>query len=154
MGQGFTIRKGQEADRAALHTIFVAAIEGADAYTPAQRKAWIGTKEVKGRKQFWVAEAAGVVVGFIDCEPKKESIYIDMLYVHPDFHRQGMGAALLQAVLSEGQAQNITDFSVEASIPARPLFEAHGFQCVATQEVERGGEVLTNYRMVFSFTAA
>jgi putative acetyltransferase len=42
----------------------------------------------------------------------------------------------------------------EASITARPAFEAQGFRVIAAQTVERRGESFTNYRMEKALTAS
>ncbi|MBE8220136.1 MAG: GNAT family N-acetyltransferase [Alphaproteobacteria bacterium] len=164
MEQAHIIRQGCEGDRAVLYAIFVAAVESAVAYTPAQRKAWAGDGKDEARvawdiaqkqKQFWVAEISGAVVGFIDWKIDENNHgFIDMLYVHPDFHRQNIATKLIEAVLAAGQAQHILYFYVDASLMAKAVFMAQGFQIVAEQKVERHEQVLVNYHMELFLRAA
>ncbi|MGB1876445.1 MAG: GNAT family N-acetyltransferase [Rhodospirillaceae bacterium] len=49
--------------------------------------------------------------------------HITSLYIHPDSEEQGVGRALLTHVLEDARAHGVTDFYVEASEMAFPLFD-------------------------------
>ena len=120
-------------------------------YSAAQRLAW-APDHIDGdawaarcaNRPTWVAEIAGTVTGFVDLESDG---HIDMLFVHPEFHRQGIATALLARVESEAQTQGIKRLFAEVSRTARPVFEKAGFSVIEQQAVIRAAETLTNYRM-------
>lgn len=87
-----------------------------------------------------VAVEDGRIVGFGDID---ESGYLDRLYVHKDYQRQGIGAALCDRL--ENHVPGIIE--VHASITAKPFFENRGYRTVKKQQVERKGIFLTNYVM-------
>ena len=57
--------------------------------------------------------------------------------------------AVLLAITFAGSAhaQGVARLFTEASITARPFFEAQGFSVIASQRVEKRGQMLTNFRM-------
>ena len=120
-------------------------------YTEAQRRAWApddtdleAFAARRAAKPTWVAEIAGVPVGFIDLEPDG---HIDMLYVSADHQRMGVANVLYRAVEQKARGQGAARLFTEASHAARPFFAAKGFTVLAEQAVEMGGERLTNFRM-------
>ena len=88
-----------------------------------------------------VAEEAGEIVGFGDMD---SSGYLDRLYVHKDFQRQGIGNAICQKLEKRFPVKIIV---THASITARPFFMKRGYQVKKEQQVERKGVLLTNYIM-------
>jgi putative acetyltransferase len=84
------------------------------------------------------------IAGFSDLEPDG---HVDMLYVHPDFQRRGIARALLQHIEKSARALDLRRLYTEASITARPAFEAVGFRVIVPQTVTVRGESMTNYRM-------
>lgn len=87
-----------------------------------------------------MAELDGVIAGFGDID---ETGYLDRLYVHKDYQRRGVAAALCDAMERTAPGKIVT----HASITARPFFEGRGYTVVRTQQVERQGVLLTNYVM-------
>jgi len=62
---------------------------------------------------------------------------LDQLYIVPEHQRQGIGAHVLQLVLSEAQAAGLpVRLRVLRSNPARSFYERHGF-CVFSESPER-----------------
>lgn len=121
----------------------------AEDYTEAQISAWASPRGVwewtdsffaEGRRAL-VAEEGGEIVGFADMT---QDGYFDRLYVHKNFQRRGIAAALADA-LEEGCAAS--SFAVYASVTARGFFEKRGYVLVRENIVERGGEKLLNYYM-------
>jgi putative acetyltransferase len=92
----------------------------------------------------WVAVVDRAIAGFSDLECTG---HIDILFVHPRYQRMGVANALLDRVEREALAQNLVFINTDASITARPFFEARGFEIVRIQGVEVRGARLNNFRM-------
>ena len=140
-------RPGDCEEIARLFYETVHAVSAAD-YTPEQLDAWapgavdLAAWDASFRAHHTlVAEAAGQLVGFADMDAEG---YLDRLYVHRDFQRQGIAAALCGALES---ACPCGRYVTHASITARPLFLARGYRVVREQQVERRGVPLTNFVM-------
>ncbi len=97
---------------------------------------WIVTRN---SRPTWVAERRGEVVGFSDLTADCE---VDMLYVHPDHTRQGVGSALLEEVERCARAADMERLHTRASLVAEPVFARAGFVVSRRQVAERGGERL------------
>ncbi|HEX8198940.1 MAG TPA: GNAT family N-acetyltransferase [Isosphaeraceae bacterium] len=120
-------------------------------YEPQQIRAWasdnIDPASWSGRfagRFAVVAEEAGRPVGFAELE---DDGHIDRVYVSADHQRRGIARRLLAAVVAEARRRGLARLSVEASITARPFFEAQGFAVLAEQRVACRGAELLNYRM-------
>lgn len=87
-----------------------------------------------------VAVGDGVLVGFGDID---RTGYLDRLYVHKDYQRQGIATAICNELEKTAHIHVI----VHASITARPFFEKRGYRVLNEQQVERQGIFLTNYIM-------
>jgi putative acetyltransferase len=72
---------------------------------------------------------------------------IDLLYVHPDFQRQGVARELFSEICSWAERRGIRHLRSEVSETARPFFESVGFWVVKAQVVERQGVSLSNFLM-------
>ena len=81
------------------------------------------------------------IVGFGDID---KSGYLDRLYVHKDYQRQGIATAICTKL---EQAVKVNKIITHASITAKPFFEHRGFKVVKEQQVIRNGIALTNYVM-------
>ena len=90
-----------------------------------------------------VAESEGAVVGFGDMD----GAYLDRLYVHKDWQGCGVATALLTALEQHAQETGQTRVVTHASVTAMPFFERRGYAVVKEQQVERKGELLTNFVM-------
>lgn len=73
--------------------------------------------------------------------------HIDRMYVSADHQGQGVGSALMAALLAEAKRLQLVRLLAEVSITARAFFEAHGFVVLAPQEVTLRGAKFLNYRM-------
>jgi putative acetyltransferase len=147
------LRPYHASDGASLARLFRASVQtlAKEDYTTAQRLAWApdamdAEKFAKrcAAKETWIAEIEDRIAGFSDLEPDG---HIDMLYVHPDFHRQGVARALLEHIEARARTLDLRRLYTEASITARPVFEAQGFRVIVPQLVTLRGESMTNYRM-------
>lgn len=144
------VRLYRPADLGEIAALFYDTVHTVNAgdYSPEQLDAWAnGAPDLKewGRTLSqhiaFVAEEAGTVMGFGDIDA---SGCLDRLYVHKDFQRQGVAAALCDAL--EG-AVNTERIVTNASITARPFFEKRGYRVTRRRRVIRHGVALTNYRM-------
>jgi putative acetyltransferase len=147
------IRRYKASDVSSLVSLFRASVRGMAArdYDPSQIRAWapdIMDEEKFGRrresKATWVAELKHCIVGFSDLAPNG---HVDSLYVRPDFQRRGVARALLQYVEQQARAIGVRRLYTEASITARPAFEALGFRVIAPQTITMRGVDMTVYRM-------
>lgn len=89
----------------------------------------------------YVAEQDGQIVGFGDIS---RDGYLDRLYVHARFQRQGVATALCDAL--EGAVKG-RPIETHASITARPFFTTRGYRTITEQQVVRHGVKLTNFVM-------
>lgn len=142
------IRPYQEEDFQSLCAIFIASIKevASQHYSPRQVAAWAQVDDVRWKNklvnsQVLVAVINNRPVGFLAAQED----YIDLLFVAPEFTRQGIARSLLMELfkLRPGSL-----FSVDASITARPLFERLGFDVIQEQNVESRGVQFINYHMV------
>lgn len=115
-------------------------------YTKEQLDAWAaGNVDLKGWDKSFskhytlVAVEQDFIVGFGDID---STGYLDRLYVHKDFQRQGIASALCDKL--ENGFDKIT---THASITAKPFFLHRGYKVVREQHVTRNGVSLTNYVM-------
>ena len=147
------IRDYKDTDSEALAEIFSRAVRqiAKRDYSPAQIAAWAPEDRDmadfaarRSAKPTFVAEYDGKVAGFTDLDGEG---HIDMFYVSPDFHRRGIGSAMLRFVTARAQSERCKRLYGEVSITARPVFERHGFKVLAYQTVETNGQALGNYRM-------
>lgn len=143
------IRAYRSEDCAALAALFYNTVHTVNArdYTQAQLDVWAtGQVDLAAwdrsflAHNTFVAELDGVIAGFGDID---ETGYLDRLYVHKDYQRRGIAAALCDAMEKTAPGKITT----HASITARPFFEGRGYTVVRAQQVERQGVLLTNYVM-------
>lgn len=83
-----------------------------------------------------------IIIGFGDID---DSGYLDRLYVHHDYQRQGVATLLcdyLESVVDKG-----VTIITHASITAKSFFEKRGYRVVKEQLVARNGISLKNYIM-------
>ncbi|MNV98503.1 putative N-acetyltransferase YafP [compost metagenome] len=73
--------------------------------------------------------------------------HIERLFVHKNFQGQGVASALVVALETEARKLHLTEMSTEASITAKPFFKHMGFKVKESQNVERKGVLLTNFKM-------
>jgi len=150
----FHIRLFKRADTPAMITLFQRSIRevASDHYTSEQIKVWAPdviegeawTKRCQSRPT-WLAWSGVQLAGFVDLEGDG---HLDLLYVSPDFQRCGVAKLLYQQVEKQAILQGNSKIYVEASLSARGFFEGQGFSVMKEQQVERGGQVLVNFKMV------
>ena len=117
-------------------------------YSPEQLDAWAPRQMDRSRweqslaeHETWVAWEERRIVGFGDLA---QNGYLDRLYVHKDYQRQGVASMLCDQL---EKACTVEKIVTHASITARPFFENRGYEVVRAQQVIRGNCILTNYLM-------
>ena len=142
-----TVRPYRPSDCPILAELFYQTVHGVCGrdYTPQQLDAWAdGQVNLAAWDASFqahttlVAEWDGVIVGFADLA---DGGYLDRLYVHRDYQRRGIAAALCDGL----PGARLT----HASLTARPFFERRGWRVEREQQVERHGVKLTNFVMVW-----
>lgn len=74
---------------------------------------------------FVVAVYNNRIVGFSSLEPDG---YLDFMFIHKDYQRQGIGRKLLRVIEQKAIAQKNQSILSEVSITARPFFESHAYR--------------------------
>ncbi|MGM9590926.1 MAG: GNAT family N-acetyltransferase [Faecousia sp.] len=145
-----TLRDYVQTDCAKLARLFYDTVHTVNArdYSQEQLDAWAtGEVNLEAWNQSFqahhtvVAEMDGNIVGFGDMD---ETGYLDRIYVHKDYQRRGVATAICDELEQNARA---AEFTVHASITARPFFEKRGYTVVREQQVERRGVLLTNFVM-------
>jgi putative acetyltransferase len=141
------------ADAKRCAEIFRASVEelAAEDYDADQREAWASRADDEGAFGARLADALtllavidGKIAGFASL---KGADTIDLLFVDPEFARQGAGGALIDALAKLAQARGAKRLSSEASDAARPLFERRGFTAEQRNLVRVGDQWLANTTM-------
>lgn len=144
------LRSYRPADLAEIETVFYDTVHTVTVrdYTAAQRDAWASGKvdSEQWNESFLahhtvIAEQDGKILGFGDMDAEG---YLDRLYVHKDFQRQGIATAICDVL---ERAAETDFFTVHASNTARPFFEKRGYALLKEQQVERCGVLLANFVM-------
>ena len=92
----------------------------------------------------FVAELNNTIVGFADTT---QSGYLERFFVHKDYQGQGIGSALMKAIIAEITHRHGTEILTQASITAKPFFEHYGFELMEEQRESVGDLVFINYLM-------
>ncbi|HEN5528815.1 Streptomycin 3''-adenylyltransferase [Legionella moravica] len=116
-----------------------------DAWAP-DAKLFIERFQVMLNRIAWVVEDNGQMVGFGDMTQEG---YIDRLYVHKDYQRQGVARLIFSKWLDFAKAQDLKQLTTEASITAKAACEAIGFTLMEKQIVETNGVRFINYKMAY-----
>ena len=157
----YPLRPFLPADTMALRELFAQSIEELtqDDYDDDQRLAWIEQAEDAtafakrlGEATTLIVHSGGEALGFASLT--KDNKTLDMLYVHPHHARQGVGAALCDAMEKIARARGAETLSVDASETAVLFFEARGYAPIQRNSIPVGDEWLTNTTMTKQLKAA
>jgi len=120
-------------------------------YSPEQIEVW--TSSVKNTQRwtgkltsqyFLVAELDNKIVGVASLE---NNSYLDFLYVHKDYQRQGIADRLYFEIEREAIKRKATSIRSDVSKTARPFFEKKGFITTETQTIKILEVEIVNYKM-------
>ena len=154
-----SLRPYVPADAKRCAEIFRSSIDelAADDYDADQREAWASAADDEAAfgarlvgMLTLIAVIDGAAAGFATL---KGGDVIDMLYVDPEYARQGAGGALVDALTKLASARGAKRLTAEASDAARPLFERLGFRAEKRNLVRVGEEWLANTTMIKSLGA-
>lgn len=149
----YTIRQYKEEDCNEVVTLFYQTVHTVNKkdYTDAQLEAWAPAEldyerwaKVLSQNYTVVVQHNGIIAGFGDIDA---SGYFNHLFVHKDYQGCGVATLIKEAIEQHAFANTISRITVAASITAKPFFEKHGYTVLKQQQVERNGQVLTNYFM-------
>ena len=101
-------------------------------YTKEQIDAWAATyNNQEGwvrrmeEQYFYVAVSDNKIVGFASID---KFGYFDLLYVHKDCQKQGIGSKLAAKIEEVANETELNEITVQASVSAKPLFEKLGYK--------------------------
>ena len=86
----------------------------------------------------------GQVAGFTDMD---DHGYIDMLFVDPDFGRQGIASALVASMVALARQRGLPAVTTFASQTSRPVFERHGLVVTGQRYFGEGDAAAKTYEM-------
>lgn len=92
----------------------------------------------------YVAELRGLILAFGNLT---STGYLHRFYVHKDFQGQGIGSLLLESLESQARAIGLKEMTTEASITAKPFFEAKGWSVQQQQTKILRDVSFINYKM-------
>jgi putative acetyltransferase len=147
------VRPAKDAEFGEIGRLFFDAIHalGPQGYSAQQVHAWAPTPAPPGHWRARTAKLAvnvavlhGRIAGFIGFSGAG---YIDLLFTHPAFTRQGVATALLQDAERNLAGSGITLATSDVSLVARPFFERMGYVVDQEQRVTCRGVELTNFKM-------
>ncbi len=122
-----------------------------DDYSPEQIKVWTSSIENKQRwidkltsQYFIVAACENEIVGYASLE---NNDYLDFLYVHKDYQRQGIADRLYSEIEKEAIRRKATVLNSDVSETARRFFEKKGFKTIAPQTNIIKDIAIMNYKM-------
>lgn len=91
-----------------------------------------------------VYEIDGRVIGLILWNED----WINHLYVLPEFHRQGIGTALLTVALDSMQSEVVQLWTFQANTAAIAFYETRGFAIVESTDGSRNEDSMPDHRLV------
>lgn len=148
-----SIRFAKLSDLPEMQKMFVDTISTIckDDYSPEQIKVWTSSIENTQRwtdkltsQYFLVAELDNKIVGYASLENNN---YLDLLYVHKDYQRQGIAYRLYSEIEKEAIKRKATVLNSDVSETARRFFEKKGFKTISPQtNIIKDIEII-NYKM-------
>lgn len=149
----FTIRQATHDDLQEMKELYVGTITTVctNDYDASQIEVWSASVQ---NTQRWfdlvnnqlvlITQKDKTITGFCSLE---NNTYIDFMYVHKDYQRQGIADMLLSALEEEAKNSGSTLLTSDISKTARPFFEKRGFIVVTEQINLRKGIEIINYKM-------
>ncbi len=148
-----TLRPYLPDDAEALATLFRVSIDvlAEDDYSDAQRAAWAAAADDVDEFGTWVSGMLTLVVdsetGPVGFASLEDNSAIALLYVRPDFARQGVATLLCDAMEQLAAARGTTKISTDASETSQTFFARRGYTPVRRNSVVSNDEWLANTTM-------
>lgn len=148
-----TLRRASTNDLSELQQMFVDTVMAVciEDYSIEQLKAWASGVENTQRwadilalHYFLVAELDNKIVGYISLD---STGYIDLLYTHKDYQKQGIADTLYTEVEKEARQMKVSVLCAHVSKTAKSFFEKKGFVSINEQKNHRQGIEIINYFM-------
>ncbi len=139
----FQVRKANLVDLPEIQNCFLEAIAilTKENYSLQEQQAWQKSVENESRwqdaileQEFFLFKKENELAAFISL---KEKNYIDFIYVHPNYSRQGLGTQMLQHCISKAKASKQKLLYSDVSKTARPLFGKTGLYCPARESKQK-----------------
>lgn len=118
-------------------------------YSDKQIKTWAsGAEDIEQWEKrinthyFIVAEIDTLIVGFAYL---KNGNYIDGLFVHKDYQRQGIGSKLLRILESQAMMNDFGNIKSDVGKTALPFFDNKYYEVIKKQKKNYKGLVFENY---------
>ena len=86
---------------------------------------------------FFAALENGTLVGYVGAYTVLDEMQITNVAVSPNARRQGIGRKLIDALTEEAKINSLASVTLEvraSNLPARALYEKHGFTVVGTRK--------------------
>ncbi|HTC00679.1 MAG TPA: GNAT family N-acetyltransferase [Ferruginibacter sp.] len=116
---------------AKLYRDTIIAVNAKD-YTKDQIEAWASTYDNQAgwvrrmeEQNFYVAVKENKIIGFASID---KFGYFDLLYVHKDCQRQGIGTKLALKIEQIAKELELNEITVQASVVAKPFLEKLGYK--------------------------
>ncbi|MED4128559.1 MULTISPECIES: GNAT family N-acetyltransferase [Shouchella] len=150
------ILRFHENDTEEVVSLFYETVHSVNArdYSREQVEAWAALEDKSERINRWkrslnenltfVVKVNDRIVGFADLTFNG---YLDRLFVHKEYQRQGVASLLVDKLESEAKRLKLQAIETESSITAKAFFTHRGYVTVRQQTVERKGVYLTNLKM-------
>ena len=131
-------RRSQPEDWESIRSVHVASVTGIQTalYTAEEIRAWAVPKQPEDyqesirRKEFFVAEDDGIIIGFAVLNQEKAEV--EAVYVSPQAGRRGIGLELLRKLEERAAVLGLGVLTLNASLNAVPFYEKAGY--VAQQQ--------------------
>lgn len=150
------LRPGAAEDASALAELFIGARRAAEpampasVHAPAEIHHWfagLGLGQPDKKRETWVAEQSGVVVGYVVLDPE----WLDSLYVRHDLTGQGIGSVLLDLAKSL-RPEGFGLWVFESNEPARRFYTARGLLALERTDGGENEEQAPDIAMVWPGT--
>lgn len=143
------LRPAVESDCYFIHNAHLHAVQYAciRSYTDRVLQAWEALLDTESyhdtiadpSKALWVVEYQGAIQGFFQVDFKEAQL--DALYVHPLFHNQGLGTALLQRAEELAVAKGLSFLKLYASLNSIPFYRLSGYESLGEAVLPLNKEV-------------
>ena len=147
-----SIRPAGAADFDPIGTLIFESLHQAnDAYTEAERRAWMAAPPQGlawasrlAVQEVWVAETSSDLVGVMTLA---HGGYVDFAYILAAHRGTGLLQRLYDLVEAEARTQGTERLWTHASLMAKPAFEKRGFAVIRPDPVDRDGQILQRFEM-------